>query len=175
MVRHRGVRRLWRRIREGLSFLSARRNRRAGTRSEAPQGALNKVAARLQGRADEATACPARGPRHMALAAVSSRAPCQCPQGHLEVKSPRHLRLRWRSSDSSDGGWNELLPCLAAREPPGRSVGVNAAAARSVWARDPDVLLSGCVACLSGQTIETLTASAPCGGSEARFAVVATR
>jgi len=113
---------------------------RAGTRSEAPQGPrIQDKAASRQRQADEAIPRAPQGAAGTAFVAAPGRRPYRCPQGHHEAKSPRHLKLRWRSPDLSGGGERvaRVSPWHEGRQ--GRSAGVSAVTPRGVCSRDSDV------------------------------------
>jgi len=60
-------------------------------------------------------------------------------KGVTEVKSPRHLKLRWRSPDSSGGGERVARVSQWHEGRQGRSAGVSGVTPRSVCSRDSDV------------------------------------
>lgn len=123
-ARHRGSDAFGRRIREGdLPRLPAG----AGTRSEAPQGP--RFQDKLQagnGKRMKSTACSARGRKARPSWPAPSRGSYRRPQGCHEVKSPRHLQLRWRPSDPSDGGERVARASLWRSGPPGSKRWVSA-------------------------------------------------
>lgn len=84
-------------------------------------------------------ACSARGPQGTALVAAPSRGSYRRPQGRHEVKSPRHLKLRWRSSDLSDGGERVARVPLWRLGCPGRSAGCQRRRPVCVWSRESGV------------------------------------
>jgi hypothetical protein len=124
-ARRRGVRRL--RAADFGRATSRALPVRAGTRNEAPQGPrFQEQTASRQRQADEATRVLRKEPQGTALVAALSRGSYGRPQGRHEVKSPRHLQLRWRPSDSSDGGEAGCPSALVAPGPPGSKRWVSA-------------------------------------------------
>lgn len=131
-----------RRIREG--DLPPPCPRGQAPENEAPQGPrFQEQTASRQRRADEATRVLRKEPQGTALVAALSRGPYGRPQGRHEVKSPRHLQLRWRPSDSSDGGEAGCPSALVAPGPPGSKRWVSAPSPGHAWSRE------------SGVTVET--------------------
>lgn len=120
-ARHRGSDAFGRRVREGDLPRYARKGRHP--KRDAARLSIPGQAASRQRLADEAIRVLRKGPQGTALVAAPGRGPYRRPRGRYEVKSPRHLQLRWRPSDSSDGGERVARVPLWRLGRPGRSAG----------------------------------------------------